>query len=37
MRTERFRQILEILGSIDPNRFASVLWEGERYERNANS
>ena len=37
MRTERFRRILEILGSIDPNRFASVLWEGERYERNANS
>ena len=25
MRTERFRRIMEILGSIDPNRFASVL------------
>ena len=25
MRTERFRRILEILGSIGPNRFASVL------------
>lgn len=37
MRTERFRRILEILGGIDPNRFASVLWEGERYERNANA
>ena len=24
MRTERFRRILEILGSIDPNRFASL-------------
>lgn len=23
MRTERFRRIMEILGSIDPNRFAS--------------
>ncbi len=37
MRTERFRRIMEILGGIDPKRFASVLWEGERYERNANS
>ncbi len=37
MRTERFQQILEIFGNIDPKRFASVLCEGERYERNANA
>ena len=37
MRTERFRRILEILGGINPKRFASVLWEGDHYERNANA
>ena len=33
MRTERFRQILEILGSIDPNRFASEKQHIEKRER----
>ena len=37
MRTERFRRIWEILGSIDPNRFASVLWERGHYERKVNA
>ena len=33
MRTERFRQILEILGSIDPKRFASEKQHIEKRER----
>ena len=33
MRTERFRRILEILGSIDPKRFASEKQHIEKRER----
>ena len=33
MRTERFRRILEILGSIDPNRFAFEKQHIEKRER----
>ena len=33
MRTERFRRILEISGSIDPNRFASEKQHIEKQER----